>query len=53
MDAIEAEQREIREKRFTSLDRMILRAATPGIDEPCSVVTLAGIGGNPAQAALP
>ena len=33
MDAIEAERREIREKRFTSLDRMILRKATPGIDE--------------------
>jgi hypothetical protein len=36
MDAIEAERREIREKRFTSLDRMILRRAMPGFDEPYS-----------------
>jgi len=27
MDAFEAERRELREKRFTSLDRMILRGA--------------------------
>jgi hypothetical protein len=40
MDAIETERREIREKRFTSLDRMILRKATPGIDEPYSTITL-------------
>jgi type IV secretory pathway VirD2 relaxase len=52
MDAIEAERREIREKRFTSLDRMILRKATSGIDEPSSTITLAtsdgraGRGGN-------
>jgi type IV secretory pathway VirD2 relaxase len=32
MDAIEAERREIREKRFTSLDRMILRKAVSGFD---------------------
>jgi hypothetical protein len=36
MDAIEAERREIREKRFTSLDRMILRKGMPGFDEPYS-----------------
>jgi len=36
MDAIEAERREIQEKRFTSLDRMILRKAIPGFDEPYS-----------------
>jgi len=52
MDAIEAERREIREKRFTSLDRMILRKATPGIDEPYSTIILqatdrrAGRGGS-------
>jgi type IV secretory pathway VirD2 relaxase len=52
MDGIEAERREIREKRFTSLDRMILRKATPGIGEPSSTITLttsegsAGRGGN-------
>jgi type IV secretory pathway VirD2 relaxase len=40
MDAVEAERREIREKRFTSLDRMILRQATPSADDPYSTVTI-------------
>jgi type IV secretory pathway VirD2 relaxase len=34
MDAFEAERREIREKRFTSLDRMILRGAEPDSEGP-------------------
>jgi type IV secretory pathway VirD2 relaxase len=46
MDAIEAERREIREKRFTSLDRMILRKATPDIGEPSSTITLATSDGS-------
>jgi hypothetical protein len=29
LDAAEAERREVREKRFTSLDRVILRSARP------------------------
>lgn len=29
LDAVEAERREVREKRFTSLDRVILRSAAP------------------------
>jgi hypothetical protein len=41
MDAVEAERREIREKRLTSLDRMILRMATPDTDEAYSTITLA------------
>jgi hypothetical protein len=40
MYAIEAERREIREKRFTSLDRMILPRAAHGFDEPYSTITL-------------
>jgi hypothetical protein len=50
MDAIEAERREIREKRFTSLDRMILRKATPGIGEPASTITLATSDGRVGRA---
>jgi type IV secretory pathway VirD2 relaxase len=38
-DAIEAERREIREKRFTSLDRMILRSAAPDLEDPYSTLT--------------
>jgi type IV secretory pathway VirD2 relaxase len=34
MDALEAERREIREKRFTSLDRMILRSVVPDSEDP-------------------
>jgi type IV secretory pathway VirD2 relaxase len=44
MDAIEAERREIREKRFTSLDRMILRKAMPGFDEPYSTTMTVATG---------
>ena len=40
MDALESERREIREKRFTSLDRMIMRQATPSADDPYSTVTI-------------
>jgi type IV secretory pathway VirD2 relaxase len=39
-DAIEAERREIREKRFTSLDRMILRSAAPDLEDPYSTLTV-------------
>jgi type IV secretory pathway VirD2 relaxase len=41
MDAFEAERREIREKRFTSLDRMILRSAAPDSEDPYSTLALA------------
>jgi type IV secretory pathway VirD2 relaxase len=40
MDGFEAERREIREKRFTSLDRMILRGAAPDSEQPCSTLTI-------------
>jgi hypothetical protein len=40
LDAIEAERREIREKRFTSLDRLILRAAASGSENPSSTLTI-------------
>jgi type IV secretory pathway VirD2 relaxase len=40
MDAFEAERREIREKRFTSLDRMILRGAGPDSEEPHSTLVV-------------
>jgi type IV secretory pathway VirD2 relaxase len=40
MDAFEAERREIREKRFTSLDRMILRSAAPDSEDPYSTLTV-------------
>jgi hypothetical protein len=40
MDAFEAERREIREKRFTSLDRMILRGAEPDSEDPHSTVVV-------------
>lgn len=50
MDAIEAERREIREKRFTALDRMILRKATPDIGEPSSTITLATSDGRVGRA---
>jgi type IV secretory pathway VirD2 relaxase len=41
MDAFEAERREIREKRFTSLDRMILHSAAPDSEDPYSSLALA------------
>jgi type IV secretory pathway VirD2 relaxase len=41
MDAFEAERREIREKRFTSLDRMILRSAAPDSNDPYSTLAVA------------
>ena len=41
LDSAEAERREIREQRFTSLDRMILRGATPDSQDPYSTLTLA------------
>jgi type IV secretory pathway VirD2 relaxase len=50
MDAIEAERREIRGERFTSLDRMILRKGTPGIGEPASTITLATSDGRVGRA---
>jgi type IV secretory pathway VirD2 relaxase len=40
LDAFEAERREIRENRFTSLDRMILRAAAPDSEDPYSTLTI-------------
>jgi len=40
MDAFEAERREIREKRFTSLDRMILRGAVPDSENPYSTLAV-------------
>jgi type IV secretory pathway VirD2 relaxase len=40
MDAFEAERREIREKRFTSLDRMILRGAEPNSEDPYSTLAV-------------
>ena len=36
----EAARREIRERRFTSLDRMILRAAAPDSENPYSTLTI-------------
>jgi type IV secretory pathway VirD2 relaxase len=47
-DAIEAERREIREKCFTSLDRMIVRKAMPGFDEPYSTTMTATADWKPA-----
>jgi type IV secretory pathway VirD2 relaxase len=44
-DAIEAERREIREKRFTTLDRMILRSAAPHPEDPFSTLTVTSGGG--------
>jgi type IV secretory pathway VirD2 relaxase len=41
LDAAEAERREIREKRFTSLDRLILRTAELLPDASSSIVTIA------------
>jgi len=46
MDAVEAERREIREKRFTSLDRMILRQAPPSANDPYSTVTITPSNGS-------
>jgi hypothetical protein len=40
LDAFEAERREIREKRFTSLDRMILRDAAPDSEDPYSTLAI-------------
>jgi type IV secretory pathway VirD2 relaxase len=40
MDAFEAERREIREKRFTSLDRMILRSAAPDAADTYSTLAI-------------
>jgi hypothetical protein len=40
LDAIEAERREIREKRLTSLDRVILRGAAPDPEDPFSTLTV-------------
>ena len=41
MDAAEAERREVRERRFTSLDRAILRMAVPDPDVAISTLAIA------------
>jgi type IV secretory pathway VirD2 relaxase len=52
IDATEAEPREIREKRFTSLDRAILRTAMAHQESPYSTVSMPIGGRGPQEDAL-
>ncbi len=49
MDAAEAERREVREKRFTSLDRAILRRAVPHQEGPYANVSIPNEGWGPRE----
>ena len=49
LDAFEAERREIREKRFTSLDRVILRAAAGSSQDSTPTLTIAIDGRRPGE----
>ncbi|MGI8961165.1 MAG: DUF3363 domain-containing protein [Bryobacteraceae bacterium] len=52
LDAAEAERREVREKRFTSLDRVILRSAGPFAAEQYGQIMIPLVGRMPGEGEL-
>jgi type IV secretory pathway VirD2 relaxase len=52
LDAAEAERREVREKRFTSLDRVILRSAGPSTAEQYGQIMIPLVSRLPGEAEL-
>lgn len=52
LDAAEAERREVREKRFTSLDRVILRSAGPSAAEQYGQIMIPLVSRLPGEAEL-